>query len=164
MLSPDWSEEPDTVPYAEFENPQTLNLYSYAPNKGPTVPANPCAYMGNAMPPSAYAAQGSTAKYNPVNFTLDASMGFPRGDFLDAQMGRSGWNVAAYGNYVFGVYMQAAGVPLGVALRGAEAYAATKTYPAGTPMAPGYPGLPSANAANISNGFNAQANGTTCHR
>jgi len=32
FLSPDWSEEPDTVPYAEFENPQTLNLYSYARN------------------------------------------------------------------------------------------------------------------------------------
>jgi RHS repeat-associated protein len=32
FLSPDWSEEPDTVPYAEFENPQTLNLYSYAKN------------------------------------------------------------------------------------------------------------------------------------
>ncbi len=32
FMSPDWSEEPDTVPYAEFENPQTLNLYSYARN------------------------------------------------------------------------------------------------------------------------------------
>jgi RHS repeat-associated protein len=32
FTSPDWSEQPDTVPYAEFENPQTLNLYSYARN------------------------------------------------------------------------------------------------------------------------------------
>lgn len=32
FMSPDWSEQPDTVPYAEFENPQTLNLYSYARN------------------------------------------------------------------------------------------------------------------------------------
>jgi RHS repeat-associated protein len=32
FMSPDWSEEPDTVPYAEFENPQTLNLYSYGRN------------------------------------------------------------------------------------------------------------------------------------
>jgi hypothetical protein len=32
FMSPDWSEEPDTVPYAEFENPQTLNLYSYGHN------------------------------------------------------------------------------------------------------------------------------------
>jgi RHS repeat-associated protein len=32
FMSPDWSDEPDTIPYAEFENPQTLNLYSYARN------------------------------------------------------------------------------------------------------------------------------------
>jgi RHS repeat-associated protein len=32
FMSPDWSEEPDTVPYAEFENPQTLNLYAYGHN------------------------------------------------------------------------------------------------------------------------------------
>jgi len=32
FMSPDWSEQPDTVPYAEFENPQTLNLYSYGHN------------------------------------------------------------------------------------------------------------------------------------
>ncbi len=137
--------------------------FGIAPNNGPTVPANPCAYKGNAMPLSPYAAQRAAANGSPINFALDASMGFPRGDFLDAQLGRSGWNVEAYGNYVFGVYVQPAGVPLGAALRGAEAYAATKTYPVGTPMAPGYPGLPSANAANISTGYNAQANGTTCH-
>lgn len=32
FMSPDFSDEPDTVPYAEFENPQTLNLYSYGHN------------------------------------------------------------------------------------------------------------------------------------
>jgi RHS repeat-associated protein len=32
FMSPDWSEQPDTVPYAEFENPQTLNQYSYGRN------------------------------------------------------------------------------------------------------------------------------------
>jgi RHS repeat-associated protein len=32
FLSPDSSSDPDTVPYAEFENPQSLNLYSYAQN------------------------------------------------------------------------------------------------------------------------------------
>jgi hypothetical protein len=32
MLSPDWSPDPDTVPFAEFENPQTLNLYAYGHN------------------------------------------------------------------------------------------------------------------------------------
>ena len=35
FMSPDWSSAPDTVPYADFNNPQSLNLYSYAGN-------NPC--------------------------------------------------------------------------------------------------------------------------
>ena len=29
-MSPDWNSDPDPVPYADFSNPQSLNLYSYA--------------------------------------------------------------------------------------------------------------------------------------
>jgi RHS repeat-associated protein len=36
FMSPDWSDEPDPVPYADLENPQTLNLYSYLRNSPPT--------------------------------------------------------------------------------------------------------------------------------
>jgi RHS repeat-associated protein len=32
FLTPDWSKNPEAVPYADLENPQTLNLYSYAEN------------------------------------------------------------------------------------------------------------------------------------
>jgi RHS repeat-associated protein len=32
FLSPDWSESPDAVPYADLTNPQTLNLYGYVTN------------------------------------------------------------------------------------------------------------------------------------
>jgi RHS repeat-associated protein len=32
FLTPDWSDDPDPVPYAELEKPQTLNLYSYVEN------------------------------------------------------------------------------------------------------------------------------------
>lgn len=32
FMSPDWSEDPDPVPYADLENPQTLNLYGYVTN------------------------------------------------------------------------------------------------------------------------------------
>jgi RHS repeat-associated protein len=34
FLSPDFADydDPDPVPYAELENPQTLNLYSYVNN------------------------------------------------------------------------------------------------------------------------------------
>ena len=32
FTSPDWSEKPEPVPYADLENPQTLNLYTYGRN------------------------------------------------------------------------------------------------------------------------------------
>ncbi len=32
FMSPDWDSEPNTVPYADFDDPQSLNLYSYAGN------------------------------------------------------------------------------------------------------------------------------------
>ncbi len=32
FMTPDWSEDPDSVPYANFQNPQTLNLYGYVQN------------------------------------------------------------------------------------------------------------------------------------
>jgi RHS repeat-associated protein len=32
FLSPDWSDEHDPVPYADFEDPQSFNLYSYVEN------------------------------------------------------------------------------------------------------------------------------------
>lgn len=32
FMSPDWSEEPEAIPYASLANPQSLNLYSYVKN------------------------------------------------------------------------------------------------------------------------------------
>lgn len=32
FMSPDWAAKPVTVPYAEFGDPQSLNLYSYVRN------------------------------------------------------------------------------------------------------------------------------------
>src|SRR5579872_3318869 len=32
FMTPDWSEEPDPVPHANIQNPQTLNLYGYVQN------------------------------------------------------------------------------------------------------------------------------------
>jgi len=134
---------------------------------GPTVPANPCQYQGRALSPSDYATMGKSAPWHSFNFALDVHYGWGSGQYMDAQpltIVPGTWNAAAYGNYVYGVYMQAADVSLSVALRGAEAYALSKTYPSGTPMQPGYPGLPAANAQNIINGYNGQTNGTACHQ
>jgi len=97
-------------------------------------------------------------------------MGWPRGDYLDPQPLASGtkYQNQAYGNYVFGVYMQAAGFSLPQTLSGANAYAAYsklfnwKQY-SGNQMDPNYSFLPAASVANMTNGYNAQANGTVCH-
>ncbi len=32
FMSPDWAEDPDSIPYADLEDPQSLNLYSYVRN------------------------------------------------------------------------------------------------------------------------------------
>ena len=140
-----------------------------APNE-PTFIPNPCPYQGRALPPSAYAQAGQAANGKLVNFALDVTRGFPGGDYLDPQPLGSGnaYQRQAYGNYTFGVYMQAAGLPLPQALSGANAYAAyrkvvnPKQY-ANQTMDSNYPSLPAASVANIKNGFNAQAGGTTCH-
>ncbi len=78
-----------------------------AANNASLVPANPCQYAGRALPPGAYVTQGQQANGNPINFALDVAMGLPRGDYLDPQPLGSGNGVqnAAYGNYVYGVYM-----------------------------------------------------------
>ncbi len=132
------------------------------------IPDNPCAYMGRALPPSAYAAQGANAA-NPISLWMD-KRGWPRGGFLDAQPMASGTvqQRRAYGNYVFGVYMQAAGIPLSLAWYEANEYAgnsgANYDPQADGPMDTEYTNLPAANITNIANGYNAQATGKTCHR
>ena len=141
------------------------------PSATNNVSKNPCAYMGKAMPPSAYAAQGAASNIykNPISFAADtASKGWT--GFLNSQPLNSGTvqQNAAYGNYVFGVYMQAAGLTLSQALSGANAFAAYRHIEnpgqyAGQQMDPNYPSLPVQNVTNVTNGFNAEANGTTCH-
>ncbi len=37
FMSPDWSDDPDPVPYADLNDPQTLNLYSYIRNNPLTL-------------------------------------------------------------------------------------------------------------------------------
>ena len=44
FMSPDWSDESDPVPFAEFENPQSLNLYTYV-NNNPLRSTDPDGHM-----------------------------------------------------------------------------------------------------------------------
>ena len=44
FYSPDWSADPEPVPYAKLENPQTLNLYTYVANN-PTTLRDPTGHI-----------------------------------------------------------------------------------------------------------------------
>lgn len=136
------------------------SVSALAPNN--LTPANPCLSAARAPSPSAYAAAGQAGQSNAVRDFLNL-FSFRRGGALDAQVRFGG--SPAYANYAFGVYMSAAGNTLGQTLATADIYAEFRSsYPVGTPMAgPNYPFTPQANVTNITNGFNAQTTGTTCH-
>jgi RHS repeat-associated protein len=143
-----------------------------------TPPA--CAPAGQAPTPSQYAARGQAVQ-DLVNSALPYSdpenvagtvaavqnlvnlASFRRGGSLDAQ--RYGAS-PAYANYVFGVYMSAAGFSLPQTLGGANLYGAMFShYNWGPNLQPdkNYPAIPASNVANITAGFNAQQNGTLCN-
>lgn len=117
----------------------------------------PCAPSGHAPDPSFYAGLGESAGWfhNDVNL-----FEFHRGGLLDAQ---ADGGSTAYANYVFGVYMNAAGYSLSQTLAGANAYAYLFAhYPPNKPKDPKYPSIPAVNVANITAGFNTNKNGTLC--
>ncbi len=47
-MIPDWAEKPTDVPYANFGNPQSLNLYSYVQNN-PTTVGDPDGHDGETL-------------------------------------------------------------------------------------------------------------------
>jgi len=135
------------------------------------VHQNPCDYAGRNLDPSAWAATGQSTRNNPFTTTYDFMHGFSIGGYLDAQPMATGstYQKAAYGNYVFGAYMSAAGFPLSVALAGANEIAfyhslSNPSQYSGRQMDSFFWSLPAANVANISAGYSAQRSGTLCHK
>ena len=122
-------------------------------------PQNPCPPSGHAPPPGFYWQLGQSADW----FSLDGYLlGFRRGGFLDAQVLYGGSQ--AYANYVFGVFMGAAGFSLSDTLDFANTYGALRSrYPAGTAFDPKYTHIPASNVANITQGLNDARNGTLCN-
>jgi RHS repeat-associated protein len=137
-----------------FNNPANLNdPFGLCPQ-----PGNPCPPSGNAPPPGFYWQLGQSANL----FSLDGYLlGFRRGGFLDAQVLYGG--TQAYANYVFGVFMGAAGFSLSATLNFANTYGALRSrYPAGG-LDPNYTHIPTANVSNITKGLNDARNGTLCN-
>ena len=133
---------------------------------------------GTAPDPGAYAQMGEMARelqnnsYDPDGNTSNAGLmynagqmlEFHRGGNLDAQhYGAS----PPYGNYAFGVYTAAAGIPLSGTLDLANTYGKYfSKYPT-DPKAPGYKPMdenyqhiPAENVDNITTGYNDYQNGT----
>jgi hypothetical protein len=72
-MTPDWSAKPVTVPYAKFDDPQTLNLYSYTEN----APINRIDADGHFNDPfgvlSGGAGTGWSNIESPVRFTISVT-------------------------------------------------------------------------------------------
>ncbi|MBS1799667.1 MAG: RHS repeat protein [Acidobacteria bacterium] len=160
-----YSPLPPYIPLDPFSGYDAGSALDYSGSGGAPnnlTPANPCLHAGRAPDPSVYAQKGNAASSNALKDAYYLSQ-FRRGGALDAQVRYGG--APSYANYVFGVYMSAAGYSLSQALALADTYAQYRSrYPANTPMAgPNEPFTPQVNITNIQNGFTAQANGTTCH-
>jgi RHS repeat-associated protein len=50
FMTPDWSEEPEAVPYSNLQEPQTLNLYAYVGNN-PMARADPDGHCNTSVYP-----------------------------------------------------------------------------------------------------------------
>ena len=151
-----------------------VNFYEYVMSSPVNLPdplglcPNSCAPSGNAPSPRQYQAIGYIAQgswFFGFDVGAATNMGsvamFKRGWPLDAQKIYGGSQ--AYANYVYGVYMCAAGYPLSAALAGANWYGANfSKYPPGTQMDPKYPAIPASNVGNIIQGCKDQKNGTLC--
>ena len=120
----------------------------------------PCDKAGGAPDPSFYQAKGQAASRSPFG---DFSV-FQWGDSGNLNPQRMGAK-PSYANYVYGVYMSAAGFTLDQALTGADLFAGRyRSYSPGTTMDPTYQSTPAVNVVNIKRGFAAQQTGTLCHK
>jgi RHS repeat-associated protein len=65
FITPDWSNNPEPVPYAKLDNPQTLNLYSYVKNN-PLRFTDPDGHEDDEKKQKKVAAAVKIAGINPV--------------------------------------------------------------------------------------------------
>jgi len=91
FLSPDWSADPEPVPYASLSNPQSLNLFSYVANNPLSVIDESGHQQGaGEFKPSCTSDLGSGDPYNDCmeeNFVLGESDEF---DVLNLGLARTG--------------------------------------------------------------------------
>ncbi|MDF3983427.1 RHS repeat-associated core domain-containing protein, partial [Luteibacter sp. PPL201] len=140
-------------------------------------PGDICSPSGSAPSPQEYEARGqavhnATYAPNPYSpgslgnaggtlYNLATLYQFRRGGPLDAQVLYGGTH--EYANYVYGVYLGAAGWDLPEILSSADAYGkGHSVYPSDTELSKEYPHIPQSNVENIIRGFNDQKTGNLC--
>lgn len=144
----------------------------------PQTPGHPCAPMGNAPPPTYFQNMGwevSSVENSPSGpgpganaLGLLAGAGWNAFNLANFS-GPAIWNEQrqgaslAYANYVYGVYLNAAGFSLSTALWGANTYGqCCSTYGSKVAMDATYTHIPAANVANITAGYEDERKGTLC--
>lgn len=152
------------------------NPIAYADPLG-LCPGDTCSPSGTAPPPQEYERRGQTVSnvtyapnpYSPgslgsaggTGYNLTTLYDFRRGGPLDAQVRYGGSH--EYANYVYGVYLSAAGWTLPEILSSADAYGEAKSsYKPNIAMSKLYPHIPESNVDNIIRGFHDQKVGNLC--
>ena len=141
-------------------------------------PGEACDPSGSAPTPQQYEQLGRASNdaiytYNPYSpgslgtpggaaYNFATLYHFKRGDRLDAQVQYGG--STAYANYVYGVYLSAAGWSLSETLSSANAYGRPRSkYGPDIEMSTDYPDIPTSNVNNITRGYWNQQEGNLCH-
>lgn len=161
-----------------------LNTYSYIganplSDSDPSglCPGDTCDFSGTAPSPQDYERRGQAVHnvtyapnpYSPASlgtpggavYNLETLYDFRRGGPLDAQVRYGG--LPSYANYVYGVYLGAAGWDLPEILSSADAYGkARSTYPTDKIMSKVYTHIPQSNVDNITRGYSDQKAGNLC--
>lgn len=136
-------------------------------------PGTECSPAGTAPTPDEYANMGKmvsglSSSRDPYGMGGAAAgmlngmtlVKFRRGAELDAQVRYHG--SPEYANYVYGVYLSAAGWDLRTALEGANDYGGARSVYHGRTMDLTYRNIPADNVRNITLGYTDQTNGTMC--
>lgn len=106
-MSPDWSQEPEAIPYAKLENPQSLNLYSYAKNN-PLRQVDP---DGHCCVGETEAAEAGAELGAEIGTFIEPGGGTAVGAFLG---GAIGFGITAYAEYRIVHHMMSKGGKTGV--------------------------------------------------
>jgi RHS repeat-associated protein len=142
FMTPDWATTPIDVPYADFGNPQSLNLYSYVKNN-PTTTRDPDGHCPDACVLEFLAVEGGIAAFNYIAGA--GVLGLTAAAAGASPSGNAGFVSPGYPSYYHGELQNADGTSIYQRNSGqsSNAQSSTSTQGQSTPAQPdGTNGLP----------------------